>query len=122
MTLRMAYVVIAAAAVLGLEERTARAADPTIAALCRKVIAVADETLRKDEAHAAIVAGGTRHAVHVAHASGTTDNPMSDAAIEGKFFANTTPAIGDERARRACALVWSLDKLADVRELIALLA
>src|SRR5579883_760420 len=100
----------------------ARAADPTIAAQRRKVTAIGDETLRKDEAHAAIVARGARHAVHVAHASGTTENPMSDAAIEAKFLANATPAIGDERVRKACALVWSLDEVADVRELITLLA
>jgi 2-methylcitrate dehydratase PrpD len=100
----------------------ARAADPMVAALRRKVQAVADETLRKDEAHAAVVAGGARHEVHVAHASGTTDNPMSDAAIEAKFLANATPAIGGERARKACELVWSLEECADVRELIALVA
>jgi 2-methylcitrate dehydratase PrpD len=100
----------------------ARAADPAIAALRRKVTALADDTLRKDEAHAAIVAGGVRHAVHVAHASGTTDNPMSDGAIEAKFLANAAPVIGDARARQACETVWSLDALADVRELIALVA
>jgi 2-methylcitrate dehydratase PrpD len=99
-----------------------RATDPVVAALRRKVTAVADETLRKDEAYAAIVAGGARHEVHVAHASGTTDNPMSDAAIEAKFLANAAPTIGTEQARKACELVWSLDKVADVRELIALLA
>jgi len=47
---------------------------------------------------------------------------MSDAAIEAKFLANATPAIGAERARRACDLVWSLEKQADMRELIALVA
>jgi 2-methylcitrate dehydratase PrpD len=100
----------------------ARAADPTVAALRRKVQAVADETLRKDEAYAAVVAGGARHEAHIAHASGTTDNAMSDAAIEAKFLANATPAIGEERARRAGERVWTLEKCADVRELIALVA
>jgi 2-methylcitrate dehydratase PrpD len=99
-----------------------RAADPTVAALRRKVQALADETLRRDEAHATIVAAGLRHEVHVAHASGTVDNPMSDAAIEEKFLANAKPAIGPERARHACEVAWSLDRLADVRELIALVA
>lgn len=98
----------------------ARAADPTVAALRRKVRAVADETMGKDEAHAEVLAGGARHEVHVAHASGTTGNPMSDTAIEAKFLANATPAIGKERACRASELVWSLEKCADVRELIAL--
>jgi len=58
----------------------------------------------------------------VAHASGTADNPMSDAAIEAKFLANATPAIDAERAQRACELVWSLETIPDVRALIALLA
>jgi 2-methylcitrate dehydratase PrpD len=100
----------------------ARAADPALAALRRKVDAVADETLRRDEAHVTVVAGGVRHEAHVAHASGTADNPMSDAAIEAKFLANATPAIGPERARRTCERVWSLEKIPDVGELIALLA
>jgi 2-methylcitrate dehydratase PrpD len=100
----------------------ARAADPTIAALRRKVQAVADETLRKDEAWATVVAGGARHEVHIAHASGTTDNPMSDAAIEAKFIANAAPAIGEERALATSERVWSLEECADVRELIALVA
>jgi 2-methylcitrate dehydratase PrpD len=100
----------------------ARAADPTVAALRRKVDAVADETLRRDEAHVTVVAGGVRHEAHVAHASGTADNPMSDAAIEAKFLANATPVVGAERAQRACELAWSLEKSPDVGELIALLA
>jgi 2-methylcitrate dehydratase PrpD len=100
----------------------ARAADRTVAALRAKVHAVGDETLGKDEAWATVVAGGTRHEAHVAHASGTADNPMSDAAIEAKFIANATPAIGRERTRRASELVWSLETCADVRELIVPLA
>ena len=47
---------------------------------------------------------------------------MSDAAIEAKFLANAAPVIGDERARRACDLVWSLDTVSDARVLIGLIA
>ena len=100
----------------------AKATDPTVAPLRRKVKAVADETLRKDEAYAAITAGGKRYEVHVAHASGTADNPMSNAAIEAKFLANATPVIGRERAERANAFVLSLEKQPDIRELVTLLA
>jgi len=100
----------------------AKATDPTVAALRGKVKAVADATLRRDEAYAAITAGGRRHELHIAHASGTADNPMSDAAIEAKFLANATPVIGRERAERARAFVLSLEKQPDVRDLIALLA
>ena len=100
----------------------AKAADPAVAALRRKVRPVADETLRKDEAYASIAVGNRRHEVHIAHASGTVDNPMSDTAIEAKFLANATPAIGAEQARRATELVWALEKQPDARALIALLA
>ena len=100
----------------------AKAVDPAIAELRRKVKPIADDTLRKDEAHAVITAAGQRHEIHIDHASGTTENPMTDAQIEIKFLANATPAIGEERAKRAVAFVWSLDKQPDVRELIALLA
>jgi 2-methylcitrate dehydratase PrpD len=100
----------------------ARATDPAVAAMRRKVTAVADETLRKDEAYAAITAGGHRHEVHIPHASGTAGNPMSDAAIEAKFIANAVPVIGRERAERACAIVRSLESQPDMRELIALVA
>jgi hypothetical protein len=78
--------------------------------------------LGKDEAYAVIVAGGKRHEVHIPHAGGTAENPMSDAAIEAKFLANATPVIGAERAGRARDLVWALEKQPDVRELIGLLA
>ena len=47
---------------------------------------------------------------------------MSDAAIEAKFLANATPAIGEARARRVCEAVAALETMQDVRELIELLA
>ncbi len=100
----------------------ARAASPEVAGLRRKVKAVADETLRKDEAHAAITALGKRHEVHIAHASGTAGNPMSDAAIEAKFLANAASVIGRERAERARDFVLALEMQPDMRALTALLA
>ena len=100
----------------------AKASDPAVAALRRKVKPLADESLRKDEAHAYILAGGQRHEIYIAHASGTADNPMSDAAIEAKFLANAAPVIGAERAGQAAEFVWTLDRAPDMRGLIALLA
>jgi len=98
-----------------------KAKDPAVAALRRKVKPVADETMRKDEAHAVIVAGGKRHEAHVAHASGTAENPMSDAQIETKFLANATPVIGADNAKRAAEWIAALEKQTDLRALIALL-
>lgn len=100
----------------------AKTTDSAVAALRRKVKAVADETLRRDEAYAAITAGSKRHEVHIVHASGTAANPMSDDAIAAKFLANAMPVIGRERAERAHDFVWSLEMQGDMRELVALLA
>jgi 2-methylcitrate dehydratase PrpD len=100
----------------------AKARDPMVAALRRKVSAVADETLGKDEAFASIIAAGRRHEIHIAHASGTAANPMSNAAIEAKFLANAAPVISADRAARAAAFVWSLERQADVGDLLELLA
>ena len=100
----------------------ARANDPLLVEMRHKVKIVADETLRNDEAYATLVAGSVREEAHVPHASGTTANPMSDAAIEAKFLANATPAIGEARAKRVCEVVWALETVGDMRELIGLLA
>jgi 2-methylcitrate dehydratase PrpD len=100
----------------------AKARDPVVAALRRKVSAVADETLGKDEAYASIVTATGRHDIHIAHASGTAANPMSNAAIEAKFLANATPAITAERAARAAAYVWSLEQQPNIGDLLELVA
>ncbi len=100
----------------------AKANDPKLVVLRRKVKPTADKTLRKDEAYATVIAGDVREEVHIRHASGTTDNAMSDASIEAKFIANAAPVVGAGRARQACDIVWALDKVEDVRELLALVA
>jgi len=101
-----------------------RASAPDVIALRGKIEVTTDEGLRKDEAQVALVTTSGERVVeaHVAHASGTVDNPMSDRAIENKFLANAAPAVGDERARQIAATAWKLDKLTDVRELIGLCA
>jgi 2-methylcitrate dehydratase PrpD len=99
-----------------------RASDPAVTALRRKVKTTIDESLRNDQAEAVISVGGVRHRAFIEHATGTADNPMEDAMLEAKFIANAEPVIGRERAQQVRDLVWSLDRLSDVRELIQLCA
>jgi 2-methylcitrate dehydratase PrpD len=95
-----------------------RAANAEVLALRRKVEVETDPAFGKDEAKATIVGNsGERHEVHIPHASGTVDNPMSDAAIEAKFLGNATPVLGADRARRVVDLTWRLEALADIREI-----
>jgi 2-methylcitrate dehydratase PrpD len=100
----------------------AKANDPRIVALRGKVKTTADEALRKDEAYATVFFDGRREDVHVPHASGAAENPLSDAAINAKFLANALPVIGETRANQVCAAVYGLEGLTDIRELIRLLA
>lgn len=99
-----------------------RASDPAVIALRRKVKATIDGSLGNDQAEAVVVADGVRHHAFTEHASGTADNPMSDAALEAKFMANAEPVIGRDRAKQVRDLVRGLDCMVDVKELIQLCA
>ncbi len=98
----------------------AKANDPVLVALRRKVGVRADESLRRDEALAVLDIGGRRFEAHVPHASGTAANPMSDAAIEAKFAANAAGTIGAQRTAELAAAVARLDETPDMRALIEL--
>jgi 2-methylcitrate dehydratase PrpD len=99
-----------------------RANDPAVIALRRKVKAIVDESLGNDQAEAVVIADGARHRAFVEHATGTADNPMSNAALETKFMANAESVIGHDRAQRVSDLVRGLDRVADIRDLIRLCA
>jgi 2-methylcitrate dehydratase PrpD len=100
-----------------------RARHPDVATVREIVSVQTDESLGKDQAWAAVVMrDGDRYEHQVVHASGTIDNPMSDAAIEAKFLANAAPVIGHERASRVRDTVWQLERRGDVRDLLALCA
>ncbi len=97
-----------------------RSANADVLALRRKVEVETVANYGKDEAAATVIgATSERHEARIPHASGTVDNPMSDAAIEAKFLGNATPVLGAERARQVVDLAWRLDTLTDVRDITA---
>ncbi len=96
-----------------------RARDPKVVAVREIVHVRTDESLGKDQAWAAVVLqNGERYEHQVIHASGTVDNPMSDAAIEDKFLANAGPVIGIDRAARVRNAVWRFETLENVGDLL----
>jgi len=100
-----------------------RALAPDVAALRDKVTVTVDENFRVDQAAAVVTAkDGTRVEHRTEHATGMVDNPMSDAQIETKFFDNAEPIVGAEKAKAIREMVWSLESVSDVGDLVKLCA
>jgi 2-methylcitrate dehydratase PrpD len=99
----------------------ARAAAPDVLAFRPRVRVRTIEGFRREQAHATLVAcDGRRYEAPVGYASGTAENPLSDAALERKFVGNAMQVMGEDRARAIARHAWTLDELGDVRDLIAL--
>lgn len=96
-----------------------RSADAAVQVL-RKLIAVKPVASFRLDQSAAVVRtkSGAAHEAQIAHATGTVSNPMSDSALLEKFLGNAGPVIGAERARKLADMVWALDTLGDVGELV----
>jgi 2-methylcitrate dehydratase PrpD len=97
-----------------------RVRDPVITALRRKVKVEIDNTLDVDQARATVVMEGKEYNAFVEHQSGTKNNPMSDAEIEKKFMTYARQIIGEEASRKSAQLIWKIQTIKDVRELLAL--
>ncbi len=99
-----------------------RASDPVIAALRGRVSATADPLLGEDETYVTITLtdGGTLEQ-HVAHATGSPDNPMTDEALEAKFRALATPALPPDQAERLLQAAWRLDEAPNMDEVTSLM-
>jgi 2-methylcitrate dehydratase PrpD len=86
----------------------------------RKLIQIKPESsYRLDQAAARVrTRSGATHEAQIAHATGTVSNPLSDQALLEKFLGNAAPVIGADRARRLADMIWKLDALGDVGELV----
>jgi 2-methylcitrate dehydratase PrpD len=100
-----------------------RALAADVAALRGKISVEIDDRLRNDQAHGVLTSTtGETYAVATEHATGTAENPMSDAAIEAKFRDNADPVIGAARAQAIRDMVWGLESVSDVGALVRLCA
>ncbi|HLH22575.1 MAG TPA: MmgE/PrpD family protein [Chloroflexota bacterium] len=96
---------------------------PDAVALRRKVQATADPALPEAQARLVLhLTDGRPVEVFVEAASGTLENPISDADLAAKFRALATPVIGAAAADEVVATVWELERLPDVRQLVGRLA
>jgi len=100
-----------------------RAQEASVQAM-RKIVQIkASPDLRLDQARAKITTkSGAVFEATIEHATGTIANPMSDIDLEIKFMGNATKAIGQAQARKVIDMVWALDQVKDVGQLVALCA
>jgi len=65
---------------------------------------------------------GVRHEVHVAYPKGHPENPLSDAEVEEKFIRLAEPLLGMARCRAFLDWAWRLEEVANIGEIVPLLA
>ncbi len=93
--------------------------EPAIVALRSRVSTQADVACDKAEAHVEIkLKDGRRLALHVAHATGSLEKPMSDAQIETKFRQLAASPHCACDARKVIEAAWSLDALNDAARFV----
>jgi 2-methylcitrate dehydratase PrpD len=68
-----------------------------------------------------VLKDGTRHEIHVEHATGSPENPMSDVVLRAKYDALAREAFAAERADALWHAVWTLDEAPDVSEVAGLM-
>jgi 2-methylcitrate dehydratase PrpD len=96
----------------------AKAHDPAIAALRRRVRLIRDDRLGEDEARVRLVlAGGTALEHHVTHAVGSPGNPMTDEHLDRKFRTLTTGRCSDERREMLLQGLRRLDQQGSLPDL-----
>ena len=96
--------------------------DQAIASLVKKVSGTADPSIAEDEAYiTATLADGHIVERHVAHATGSPSNPMSDEALEAKFRALASVALPLDQAERLLEASWRLDQVPNFDEVTSLM-
>jgi 2-methylcitrate dehydratase PrpD len=92
-----------------------------VVALRRKVVASVDCAVAEDAVRAsAWLVDGRRIDVVVEHAIGSTECPMSDAALDAKFHDLVDPVLGAVRGAALITATRALAKAPDVRALAAM--
>lgn len=98
-----------------------RVRDPRVAALRDRIAVEADPAVAQDQCELTLtLQDGRSYTEGVTHASGSPDNPVSDARLERKFRELAGSVLPKARVRRLLATLWQLERLADAGEVIRL--
>lgn len=98
-----------------------RVRDPQVVALRSKIAVEADASIAQDQCELTLtLRDGRTYTERVAHATGSPDNPVTDAQLDRKFRELAGSVLPKARARRLLATLWQLERVADVGEIIKL--
>lgn len=98
-----------------------RVLDPVVIALRRKIQVEADPSVAQDQCELTLtLTDGRSYTEQVAHATGSPDNPVTDAQLDRKFRELAGSVLPKARVRRLLATLWQLEQVADVGEIIKL--
>ena len=94
---------------------------PDVRSLMSRIGVAATSSLTHDQARAtATTDDGQVRAVFIEHASGTPENPVSDAALAAKFHDLADPVLSAAQAAELEAAVWAIDGASDLSDLVRL--
>lgn len=95
--------------------------DDNVITLRRKVRVEINNQLDKDQAILnAILKNGDKYDVFIQHCLGSLNNPLSDKDIEKKFIDLTEPYLSHDKQSKIIGMVWHLEELSSVTEIINL--
>ena len=98
-----------------------RVGDPAVASLRRKIDVVGDESIAQDACELTLtLTDGTRYTERVPHATGSIDNPLSDAQLDEKFRALAGSVLPRTRVEELLEMLWQLERLHDIGKLVRL--
>jgi 2-methylcitrate dehydratase PrpD len=69
----------------------------------------------------AVLKNGRREQIFIEHVLGFPERPMSQQDVEAKAKSLAIPVLGPEQTDKLIEIIWHLDKLNDIREIIPLL-
>ncbi len=94
-----------------------------VVALRRKVQAVVDTSVREESVYVtAKLKDGRSVQVHVEHAIGSLQRPMSDTDLEAKFHNLADPILGASKVQSVLGACWSLSQASNLQALLKQLA
>jgi 2-methylcitrate dehydratase PrpD len=104
----------------GLQEFTDEAiADPVLARLRERTVAIADESITEDQSAIEVdLDNGETLSLFVEQSLGNVHRPLSDAQLESKFRDQAILAITEEQIDRVVEQCWQIDALGDVGALV----